>query len=182
MTGVRTTGPRPLYLYGLGSERETYDRVIVTVILILLLRYSLRIVALARAYPELPAAGPDEPRGPRPEGIGMAPKPGILELATRYFRPHAWIYGIAMLLASMLALGSVAGWVFWPLMVWTILFLLYFLVVKSLDVDSGRVAERTEKTAMKAFDISHIETIRESYEKSASRLEGEDPGESEDAG
>ncbi len=49
-----------LYLYGLGAEREKYDTVIVTVILILLLRYSLRIVALARAYPELPAAGPDE--------------------------------------------------------------------------------------------------------------------------
>lgn len=49
-----------LYFYGLGAERETYDTVIVTVILILLLRYSLRIVALARAYPELPAAGSDE--------------------------------------------------------------------------------------------------------------------------
>lgn len=49
-----------LYLYGLGAEREKYDTVIVTVILILLLRYSLRIVALARAYPGFPAAGPDE--------------------------------------------------------------------------------------------------------------------------
>lgn len=49
-----------LYFYGLGSERELFDTVIVTVILILLLRYSLRIVAIARAYPELPAAGPDE--------------------------------------------------------------------------------------------------------------------------
>ncbi len=49
-----------VYLYGLGAERETADTVIVTVILILLLRYSLRIVALARIYPELPAAGPDE--------------------------------------------------------------------------------------------------------------------------
>jgi hypothetical protein len=49
-----------LYLYGLGAERETTDTVIVTVILILLLRYSLRIVALARAYPGFPAAGLDE--------------------------------------------------------------------------------------------------------------------------
>ena len=48
-----------LYFYGLGSERETYDTVIVTVILLLLLRYSLRIVALARAYPNLPVARPD---------------------------------------------------------------------------------------------------------------------------
>lgn len=49
-----------LYLYGLEAERERYDTVIVTVLLILLLRYSLRIVALARAYPGFPAAGPDE--------------------------------------------------------------------------------------------------------------------------
>ncbi len=107
----------------------------------------------------------------------MAPKPGFLELATRYFRPHAWVYGIAVLLALMLALASVELWLFWPMMVWTILFLVHFLVAKSLDVDSDWVAERTEKTAMKAFDIGHIETIRESYEKSSSRFEGEDPGE-----
>jgi hypothetical protein len=112
----------------------------------------------------------------------MVPKPGIPELATRYFRPHAWAYGSAVLLALMLALGSVELWLFWPLMVWTVLFLLHFLVVKSLDVDSDWVAERTEKTAMKAFDISHIESIRESYEKSSSRLEEKPPGEGDGEG
>jgi hypothetical protein len=49
-----------LYFYGLGSEREMFDTLIVTVILLLLLRYSFRIVALARAYPELPVVEPDE--------------------------------------------------------------------------------------------------------------------------
>jgi len=100
--------------------------------------------------------------------------------ATRYYRPHAWAYGIAMLLAAVLALISSAIWVFWPLMVWTILFLIHFLVVRSLDVDSDWVAERTDKTAKKAFDISHIETIRESYEKSASRFQRNDADESKD--
>jgi hypothetical protein len=121
---------------------------------------------------------------PEFEGSGTAPKPGIIELATRYFRLHAWVYGIAMLLASMLALGAVELWLFWPVMVWTVLFLVHFLVLKSLDVDGDWVAERTEKTALKAFDISHIESIRESYEKSASRLQerdsGEDGGKGED--
>jgi hypothetical protein len=107
----------------------------------------------------------------------MAKEFDILASAIRYFRPHAWAYGIALLLAAILALISGGLWFFWPLMVWTILFLLHFLVVKSLDVDSDWVAKRTEKTATKAFDISHIETIRESYKKSASRLEGNDPGE-----
>ncbi len=50
-----------LHIYGLGSERELFDTVIVTVILILLLRYSLRIVALARAYPQFPESGPEKP-------------------------------------------------------------------------------------------------------------------------
>ena len=119
---------------------------------------------------------------PEFQGPGTAPKSGFLELATRYFRPHAWVYGIAVLLALMLALGSVELWLFWPMMVWTILFLVHFLVVKSLDVDGDWVAERTEKTAMKAFDISHIETIRESYEKSSSRLDEKDPSESDNHG
>ena len=43
-------------LYGFGSERELLDTVIVAVVLLLLLRYSHRIVALARAYPDLPEA------------------------------------------------------------------------------------------------------------------------------
>ena len=55
---------RPRYVVddrcGRGWEREFFATLSVTVILILLLRYSLRIVALARIYPELPTAGPDE--------------------------------------------------------------------------------------------------------------------------
>lgn len=119
---------------------------------------------------------------PEFQGSGTAPKPGILELVTRYYRPHAWTYGSAMLLTLMLALGSVDLWLFWPMMVWTILFTIHFLVAKSLDVDGDWVAEQTEKIAMKAFDISHIETIRESYKKSPSRFKESDPGKDDDPG
>ena len=38
-------------LYGFGSERELLDTVIVVTVLVLLLRYSFRIVSVARAYP-----------------------------------------------------------------------------------------------------------------------------------
>ncbi len=107
---------------------------------------------------------------------GTAPKPGILDLAKLYYRPHVWAYGFAMLIGFMLALISAASWLFWPLMIWTILFLAHFLVVKSLDVDSDWVAARTQKTAMKAFDISHIQTIREGYKKSPARFESKDSG------
>ena len=43
-----------LFLYGFGSDREPVDAVIIAIILLLLLRYSLRIVAVARAYPSFP--------------------------------------------------------------------------------------------------------------------------------
>ena len=49
-----------VFLYGLGSERALVDTIIVAVILLLLLRYSFRIVAIARVYGELPPAEPDE--------------------------------------------------------------------------------------------------------------------------
>ena len=49
-----------LGVYGFRAERELLDTVIVAVVLLLLLRYSLRIVALARAYPELPEAPDDD--------------------------------------------------------------------------------------------------------------------------
>ena len=48
-----------LYFSGLIFERETGDTVIVTAILLLLLWYSFRIVAIARIYPDLPDARPD---------------------------------------------------------------------------------------------------------------------------
>lgn len=49
-----------LFIYGLGSERENVDTIIVAGISLLLLRYSLRIVAIARAYPTFPTV--DGPR------------------------------------------------------------------------------------------------------------------------
>jgi len=51
-----------LFIYGFSYERETIDTVIVTIILLALLRYSLRIVAVARAYPSFPYVGKMPPR------------------------------------------------------------------------------------------------------------------------
>ena len=45
-----------LWLYGVGSERSLGDTIIVTLVLLGLLRYSLRLVAIARAYPKMPEA------------------------------------------------------------------------------------------------------------------------------
>ena len=102
----------------------------------------------------------------------MAPRLPLLELPPRYFRPHAWAYGIAMLLALTQILRSVEWWFFWPLMIWTILFAIHFMVFKSLNVDSDWVAERAARATDKAYDVSHIESIRESSEPASLRLKG----------
>ena len=105
----------------------------------------------------------------------MAPRFNLLELTTRYFRHHAWTYVIVMLLALTQILRSVEWWFFWPLMIWTILFAIHFMVFKSLNVDSDWVAERAARATDKAYDVSHIESIRQSSESAASRLKGKAP-------
>jgi hypothetical protein len=47
-------------VYGFGAERELLDTVIVCVVLLILLRYSLRIVAISRVYSGLPEASDDD--------------------------------------------------------------------------------------------------------------------------
>ena len=49
-----------IWLYGLGTERPLGDSIIVTIILLALLRYSFRIVIIAKAYQNLPAPPPKE--------------------------------------------------------------------------------------------------------------------------
>ena len=49
-----------LWLYGLGSERPAGDNLIVTIILLLFLRYSFRIINIARTYPFLSQSSTDE--------------------------------------------------------------------------------------------------------------------------
>ena len=105
----------------------------------------------------------------------MEAKLDILQLVTRYFRPHAFIYAVAVLLGLMFLLFSVGGWFFWPLLIWTIVFLAHFLIVKSMNIDSDWVAERTAKTADKAYDLSHVESIRERHHGAAPEDAGDDP-------
>jgi hypothetical protein len=47
-------------VYGFSEQREVLDTVIVCVVLLVLLRYSLRVVAISRAYSGLPEASADD--------------------------------------------------------------------------------------------------------------------------
>jgi len=60
LSATPVAGLAYLFLYGMSAERATADTVIVTVVLLLMLRYCVRIVAVARAYPGLPLAPSDD--------------------------------------------------------------------------------------------------------------------------
>ena len=96
----------------------------------------------------------------------------LLDEAKRRYRPHAWAYGCVVLPAVLLMLFLPAWWLFWPIMAWTFVFAVHFLLVRSLEVSGDWVEERVARTADKAYDIGHIEDIRDSYEASVARAEG----------
>lgn len=48
-------------IYRLGADKTFVDTILVIGLLLLLLRYSLRIVAVARAYPTTPEVEPEDP-------------------------------------------------------------------------------------------------------------------------
>ena len=85
-------------------------------------------------------------------------------LSERVFKTHIVIYVIA-LLAWATAVAFVPGdWsLFWPIMVWTIVFMIHFLVFKGTHVDDEWVEERVERLNEEAKDLSHIEAIRDDY-------------------
>lgn len=49
------------YLLVYGGERELFDTLIVAAIMLILLRYSLRTIAISRAYADLPEPGDEDP-------------------------------------------------------------------------------------------------------------------------
>ena len=60
LSATPLVGRAYLLFYGLGSERPAGDNLIVTIILLLFLRYSFRIINIARTYPFLSQSSTDE--------------------------------------------------------------------------------------------------------------------------
>lgn len=56
-------------------------------------------------------------------------------------------------------------WFFWPLLIWTVIFVLHLIVIRTINVDEEWVDERTEQLTDNAFDFGHIATIREQITK-----------------
>ena len=120
----------------------------------------------------------------------------------RHFLAYAAVI-CALFLIDLLAPGP--WWFLWPMLGWGAVVTAHWLYVKSVHIDDAWAQQRTEDIRLQAHDLGHIEdiekrhetaearrrpgagppdpshfeTVRESYEKSASRIEGTDAGKGE---
>ena len=85
-------------------------------------------------------------------------------LSQRVYKGHSLIYGLAVILWSIAVAFIPGDWsLFWPIMIWTIGYMIHFLIYKGTHVDEKWVAERVERLTDDAKDLGHIEAIRDHY-------------------
>ncbi len=90
-------------------------------------------------------------------------------LLDRTLRPHILAHGAVV--AGVMALSYFAPadrGLFIPIMLWGVLVLVHYLIVRTIHTDPDWVEERSETITMNASDLSHIEDIRERMEKGKS--------------
>ena len=103
-----------------------------------------------------------DPPSPQP------PEPWA-DLLARYLRWHMAAYaGVVACALALHFLSPAERGLFIPMLLWGVLVLAHFLIVRALNTDPDWVEERSENITMNATDLSHIEDIRERAEKGAS--------------
>ncbi len=129
--------------------------------------------------------------------------------AFRRLRRHILVYATvngALFLIDLLTPGPL--WFLWPMFGWGFALAAHWLYVKSVNIDDDWAHRRTEDIRLQAHDLGHIEdiakryeqaearrrpgagppdsshfeTVREGYEKLASRVDEKDPSGGEDPG
>ena len=95
------------------------------------------------------------------EGDGTGAKSDPL----RFFRLHACAYALGVAVLVLVDLAVTGGsWFFWPVLAWSLLVLVHYLYLKSTRVDSRWAEERAGRVLDKAYDLGHIEDIRQRYD------------------
>ncbi len=129
--------------------------------------------------------------------------------AIRRLRRHILAFAAvngALFVIDLLTPGS--WWFLWPMFGWGVAVAAHWLYVKSAHIDEDWTQQRTEDIRLQAYDLghiedigkrhekaearrrpgagppdeNHIETVRESYEKLASRVEKKGPDDGAEAG
>ena len=75
-----------------------------------------------------------------------------------------WRHGLLFLFVAALMIGgryTVAPWmpIFWPLLIWYLLFSLHFLLVRTLSANDDWADERADKLRRHAYDFQHVKDI-----------------------
>lgn len=99
----------------------------------------------------------------------MTSRPTVDKPATRrdraaVLRRHVVAYAAlsgVMILINLLTPGL--WWSFWPVLIWGTLVFLHYIYVKSTRVDDDWAAQRATEVTHRAYDLGHIEDIRERY-------------------
>jgi len=80
------------------------------------------------------------------------------------FRPHLWAFvlGNGALHAANAFVGE-RWWAFWPLVAWTVVLAVHYLIYKSRRVSDRWVEERAEELRSKSYDRAHIDSIEKRY-------------------
>lgn len=75
-----------------------------------------------------------------------------------------WHHGLLFLATAVLLIGArIYGlsWVplFWPLLIWYVVFSLHFLLVRSLTANEKWADDRADKLRRHAYDFQHVKDI-----------------------
>jgi len=80
------------------------------------------------------------------------------------FQAHTFFYIVAMFIWLIANLFFPGDWsAFWPLMIWSIVYMVHYMTYKMAHIDQDWVDERVLRIADEAKDYGHIENIRDDY-------------------
>ncbi len=88
----------------------------------------------------------------------------IISKADRIFRLHVQSFAVGGLVLVLAGIAAQERWFFfWSALVWGFLLILHYFYIKSLHISDDWADEHANKVTDKAYDVSHIESLRERY-------------------
>jgi hypothetical protein len=80
------------------------------------------------------------------------------------FRTHGWAFLCATIALFVINMVSGGGWWFhFVPLIWGVVLMVHFMVVKTLSVDDGWADERANKLRSSSYDLGHILQIADTY-------------------
>ncbi|MDA1098871.1 MAG: hypothetical protein O2967_07780 [Proteobacteria bacterium] len=75
-----------------------------------------------------------------------------------------WHHGLLFVVSAILMVGGRVTWMpwmplFWPLVIWYVVFSLHFLLVRSLSASDDWADDRADKLRRYAYDFQHVKDI-----------------------